>query len=91
MQPPDYVRGNALQQVADDLMSRNRYAADAEIIVNRQSRVAGLKPLRPDVQVPTSPTTQGVIDITTPKAAPKIKKYEDPDNEALINILYEQK
>ncbi|MBP9156116.1 MAG: RHS domain-containing protein, partial [Xanthomonadales bacterium] len=88
--PPEYVRGNALQQVADDLMRQNRYAQDVRIIVNRQSRVDSLRPLRPDVQVPTSATTQGVIDITTPKAAPKIKKYEDPGNEALINILYEQ-
>ena len=90
-QPPEYVRGNALQQVADDLMRQNHYAQQARILVNRQSKVDALKPLRPDVQVPTSPMTQGVIDITTPKAAPKIGKYEDPANDALINVLYEQK
>jgi len=88
--PPEYVRGNALQQVADDLMRQNRYAQDAEIIINRQSRVDALQPLRPDVQVPITQTTQGVIDITTPGQAPKIGKYLDSANSALINVLYEQ-
>jgi len=89
-QPPEYVRGNALQQVADRLMESNRYAQESGIIVNRQSNVDALRPLRPDVQVPITEVTQGVIDITTPKQAAKIDKYNDPANEALINILYEQ-
>jgi RHS repeat-associated protein len=88
--PPDYVRGNALQQIADRLIERNRYARDAKISVNRQSYVDALKPLRPDVQIPITPASQGVIDITTPKQAPKIRKYDDPANKALINLLYEQ-
>jgi len=65
--PPAYVRGNAIQQVADDLMRSNRYAqVETRSIVNRQSRVPELHTLRPDLQVPLSPTTQGIIDITTP-------------------------
>jgi hypothetical protein len=89
LKPPAYVRGNALQQIADRLMESNRYATEAGSIANRQSRVASLKPLRPDVQVPISPTTQGVIDITTPGQAPKIGKYNVPENKTLINVLYE--
>jgi hypothetical protein len=79
-----------LQQIADRLIERNRYARDAKISVNRQSYVDALKPLRPDVQIPITPASQGVIDITTPKQAPKIRKYDDPANKALINLLYEQ-
>jgi hypothetical protein len=90
VEPPAYVRGNALQQIADRLMRQNRYVQGAEVIVNRQSRVPSLQPSRPDLQVPLSSTTQGVIDITTPRSAPKISKYDHVDNETLINILYEQ-
>jgi len=89
--PPAYVRGNAIQQVADDLMRSNRYAqVETRSIVNRQSRVPELHTLRPDLQVPLSPTTQGIIDITTPGSAAKIQKYDHGDNKQLINVLYEQ-
>lgn len=85
------IYGNALQQVADTLMRNNRYVTDAGTLMNRQSLVTHLRPLRPDLQVPVTPTRQGVLDITTPRAAPKIDKYDDPANIALINILYEQR
>jgi hypothetical protein len=88
--PPEFVRGNAIQQIADDIMRQNRYARDAEVMMNRQSRVDALQPLRPDVQVPITRSSQGVIDITTPGQAAKIDKYDDPANKALINILYKQ-
>ncbi len=89
--PDPRTFGNALQQVADDLLNANCYAIEAGAVTNQRSWVSVLRPKRPDVQVPMTPKSQGVIDLTTPGQAPKLgKKYTHPDNEVLINVLYKK-
>jgi RHS repeat-associated protein len=76
------ARGNAVQQIADNLLANNHYLNAAKVLSN-QGHLHGRRNvkgnlLRPDYQVPLSGGRLGIVDITTPGQGAKISKYIDP-------------
>lgn len=90
------VRGNALQQIAEQLLIDNKYIKDANVIFNRGhiSNIGNANGnlLRPDFQIPLPRDRVGILDITTPGQAQKIYKYSPVGGESefpqLVNITY---
>ena len=85
------ARGNALQQVADQLLRKNEYLRSAGVLFNKGSRL-GLRGkkglLRPDYQVPLANGRWAILDITTSGSARKIGKYADDLAPIRLNVLY---
>jgi hypothetical protein len=88
----DIAYGNAVQQVADQLLAGNPIMRSAGVLSNLGSML-GLRStlgnlLRPDYQLPLGNGSWATFDITTAGQAGKIFKYRSPGSPYLVNLNY---
>lgn len=86
------VRGSAIQQVTDDLLSRSGAMQRYGIIPNQGSKLRTLSDLgallRPDYQIPLGGGKWAIVDLTRTKQASKILKYSHRDVVFMRNVFY---
>lgn len=86
------ARGNAVQQITNELLTGNQVLKRAGVLINEGSAIGTRSRLgfllRPDFQIPLGNNTWGIIDITTSKQASKITKYADPAVIYMRNLFH---
>jgi hypothetical protein len=89
------ARRNALHQLAERQLLRNRYVLDAQqagyIVQFNKGSALGLRGsrgglLRPDIQIGIPGGRWGIVDWTTEGSAAKVFNYSDPRAPYLINV-----